>query len=368
MVIDSRKKEKMDRRRRGADKSTAAVGGTGATYQPGASPTTDAGGPDGGLRERFAHKLRDAPEHVAQLLLSSGRLEEHGTSPDGDCLFSSVAAMLRSAPAEHAALIDGCLEASGQRWRCSTATPDILRSAVASHVLDPTCKLMNDAIASWIEIARSARSEGDHALMIEYGHVRCVLDCADPANLTQGERRALFASMSRKQYWGEQIALQMLRDMLGMALLVLDHNGQLMHQLHDKPAPSGIFGVLHLSGRHFQPISVHGKLTFREHELPFVLALPLAASARAGKPIERLSSDALENVQRAEALFDDPVAYERARALVAQSESRASLSERGAGPGGSAGYPPQQFRDYGASALGYHRGAAGAGPGARLHS
>lgn len=238
-------------------------------------------------------------------------LYEWTTPPDGNCLFSSVAAMLRrtvaSADPEHAHVIgavDAFVRRRGENWTCASVTPTILRHMVASCALDPSCDLLNNAVANWIEIARALESERDRAMMVEYEHVRCVMGARDPTTLTRTERRRLYSSLSRQSYWGEQVALQLLRAKMGIAFLVVDGNGSLLFQFDasERPPETGLFGILHLAGRHYTPLSKNDRFLFEEQTLPFAIAHQLATMDVHAK---LLSSDARATIRKAARLLTE---------------------------------------------------------------
>lgn len=244
-------------------------------------------------------RLELPSEDVIRFALSSGALEEYGTLPDGDCLFSSVEAILRTASPSCASKINDSMKRAGANFDCAVTTAAALRVFVASRVLDPDDHMMNTAIATWIEIARCAQMENDHALLSEYRHVLPVLQCKDTQKLSTKDRTLLFHSMCRRQYWGEQIALQILRKLTGVMLLVFDERGKLMFQFESEGAAGDslaakIYGLLHLSGRHFQPIGYKGQLCFPEQDLPFAVADMLVSPACNESVSDHLKSQVAE--------------------------------------------------------------------------
>jgi len=254
-------------------------------------------------------RTRSAPDVK---LLTKGALQhdflhEWATPPDGNCLFSSVAGMLRrtsddAASSHRLQKVDETLSRHGQRWKCSDATPTILRHMVASCALDETCTILNHAIPGWIEIARALEAEQDRAMMIEYEHVRCIMDAKDPTKLTRNERRRLYASMSHRNFWGEQVALQILKQFLGIALLVVDGQGSVLFQFDadEKLPESGLYALLHLSGRHYTPLSRDGQFLFYENELPFAISRQIVDMDVHGRI---LSKQGRETVMQADAAW-----------------------------------------------------------------
>lgn len=269
-------------------------------------------------------------DHIVRFALSSGVLEEYGTSPDGDCLFSSVAAIIRTASPAYAQRIDECMRRNKANFKCANVTATALRTYVAACALDETNELMSNALSMWIEIARSAQAENDHALMVEYNHVLPVIKCSDSAALTPSERLTVFKQMRKRTYWGEQVALQIMRRLTGVVLLVFDAQGRLMFQFgadqeaaqgqgqsqgqgqgpaEARPAHVQLYGLLHLSGRHFQPLGYKGQLCFAESTLPFVVASMLTV----GESNELVSETLRAHVLEAQALLADARTLQRVK-------------------------------------------------------
>jgi len=243
-----------------------------------------------------------AMQQGLQSAIKQDILHEWKTPPDGNCLFTSVAAMLRRTKEEDSAeskamvqAVDEFLRQQGEHWTCETVRPSILRYMVASCALDSSCTLLNSAVANWIEIARALEKEHDRALMVEYEHVNCVIRAENPNKLTQSERRRLYLSMSRQSYWGEQVALQLLRMKTGIAYLVVDGSGSLLFQFDasETPPETGLFGVLHLSGRHYTPLSKNNRFLFTEDDLPFSLSHQLATMDVHSKLLSNRARDAI---------------------------------------------------------------------------
>lgn len=273
-------------------------------------------------------ELQATAAEVRKLAMTSGVLTEYATHPDGDCLFSSVAAIMRGAPPAHQDVINEHVSRNGLRFTCCTVTPKILRFAVAATALDDRNEVMNAALAQWIEIAKCAKAENDRQLLIEYGHVACAIDDGDthgdtsPAPppplsgsdavpfLNKRRREAIFDAMCTRAYWGEQIALQILRGITGIALVVLDESARVLFQFHVDDDERGddndgrdlshqVFGLLHLQGRHYQPLGHENRLAFFEYELPYVIAVGLTSP----QCKERISPRLRVMVEQAKKLF-----------------------------------------------------------------
>lgn len=247
-------------------------------------------------------------DEVRKLAMSSGLLKEYATHADGDCLFSSVAAIMRAAGPAHQQVIDGHIARHGMRFKCGNVKPEVLRVAVALTVLDEKDSVMNAALTQWVEIAKCAKAEGDRQLLVEYHHVLHVLkdsQCGTQSvPLTRAQREQVFNAMCSKSYWGEQIALQILRRITGIALVVLDAHAKLMYQFNESDAeastqPEKVYALLRLSGRHYQPLGHGDRMSFFEHELPYVLAVALTSPHSS----EKVSDTLKRNVQEAQRLF-----------------------------------------------------------------
>lgn len=220
--------------------------------------------------------VRRTPSALLKALYK-GLLKSIAISPDGNCLFASVTLALNHASAKHQQIINTVFDAHRIKETCATITPQALRYHVVSKVLDEECALMNSACSQWIRIARSAVEENDTVLLGEYSHVLPVLNCSNPDDLTAKERRVLFQEMAKNTFWGEEICVALIQKITGVTLLIMDDNGYLLHQVDDIAAQntspsSPLFAILHLHGKHYQPICNLKTLVFDCETLPYIVA------------------------------------------------------------------------------------------------
>ena len=244
--------------------------------------------------------VRRTPSALLKALYK-GLLKSIAISPDGNCLFASVTLALNHASAEHQQIINRVLDAHCIKETCTSITPQALRYHVVSKVLDKECALMNSACSQWIQIARSAVEEKDTVLLGEYSHVLPVLNCSDPDDLTAKERRVLFEEMAKNTFWGEQVCVALIQRITGVTLLIIDDNGHLLHQVDDDLAhntlPSNpLFAILHLHGKHYQPICNLKTLVFDCETLPYIVAEQILES-RLDKLLPHATIDKVKKIK-----------------------------------------------------------------------
>lgn len=180
--------------------------------------------------------------------MAQEKLVKHATKSNGDCLFESIAIILKSTETHR-----------------NVANIRVLRDVVASTMLDPE----NDYILDvWKEIFTSAVKEKNFRLRDEFSHAQCLYGCPSP--YTDETRRQIYRAMRRSTYWGEQYALSVFEKQMHVRFIIFSkRNGQLILQSAHSGNPENCFAMLLLEKRHYNPLSYLGQFVFVEDDLPF---------------------------------------------------------------------------------------------------
>jgi hypothetical protein len=174
---------------------------------------------------------------------SDFKLHIQAVPGDGDCLFFSVAHILR----------DRFKDADEKG-----SMPDIksfakyMRSKVALRVLDESDAECTEIINTWHSLWYDALREKDMEMMHEMKHMHNVL-----RPLSKVDRRILFRNMMEPSiYWGDEFALQSMERFLGCMFVVVNERFAFVQRQYSRitlEEPKWI-SMLLLRGAHYEPL------------------------------------------------------------------------------------------------------------------
>ena len=216
---------------------------------------------------------------------------------DGDCLFSTIADVLRHAPPALLAKVQENLSAAGIKRITveDLKEGDMVRALSVANIFRQTDR-MKSLIKDWRYLYAMAKKEGNMSLANDLRHMACIEHVTDE-ELSQEHLKMLYASMRQKStYWGTEFDLINLEFFLGMRFIVIDHNGkvQTIASDHAETWSPSIFCLLYRRQKypsdppHFQVLqwSANERRAFFPHELPPMViemckrALPVATSKK----------------------------------------------------------------------------------------
>lgn len=189
---------------------------------------------------------------------------------DGDCLFYSVAHILRNWYLRKAEGGGGVSEAGAESVPDLESFCKYLRSKVALRVLDESDAQCSDMIQTWHKLWRDAVKEKDMEMIHEMKHMLNVLQ---PTSTV--DRRVLFKNMLDPSiYWGDEFALQSMEDFLGCMFVVVNDRFAFVQRQY-KPetllTPRWI-SMLLLRGCHYEALQDNsGKFCWSLEELPSLI-------------------------------------------------------------------------------------------------
>ncbi len=152
----------------------------------------------------------------------------------GDCLFASVATLMRDEP--------------------DAPSAGRLRAIVAESVLSPANRATVDL---WADIARCAKASGDAAMLRDYAHALPLADARLP------RAQALILVRTRMlmpaYYWGDEYALRTLSRALGVGFVVVSRRADGARRRLQIPdgraaASVGAWAFLWFAGDHYSPL------------------------------------------------------------------------------------------------------------------
>ncbi len=178
-------------------------------------------------------------------------MKVHPTMGNGNCLFDSFNIMLSSV--KH------------------PVDPQSLRKFVALTVMDEKDEKTNETIKSWLEIFKGIVQEKhiDKSLYREYMFMKGLEHAHWPFSLEQ--RTLLFNNMMNPSlYWGEQHAVRVLEEYFRIRMLVFcsDFQTSRLCWNYNSSYKPICYGVLLLSGQHYQPVSINRKFIWAWTDMP----------------------------------------------------------------------------------------------------
>lgn len=191
---------------------------------------------------------------------------------DGDCLFSSVAKSIKTARRE----MQNKIAANAHtffshprelRQRGFIWSAQLLRDFVAASVLKPDMS-RDEALKVWHHRYQSAKKEGV-VTEEDFPHMSDVTE----RPVTPTFRRQVWEVLrDRKRYWGDEIAILALEQILGIRIVVMYKNRVAKSHDHGHDFAPVAFVVTRLRHQHYEPlVFTNGKMLFTFRELPLCL-------------------------------------------------------------------------------------------------
>ena len=215
-------------------------------------------------------QVETLPAWCAQALgLTPGHCYQTYRVPaDGNCFFTSMEIVCRTEDRQY--------------------TREQPRHEVANSVYESKPHIQ-DVLKTWSEIAsglvEECKGKGPRLdretrqSLTEYGHMLPLAHQQFPLQAQTLDQVARF--MNTRQYWADEFAVRQMQLLLQVRLMIIrqEASGQVRfdsaigdHKSLDQAyCPQG-YVVLLLSGKHYQPVLVHGKGYFRLEDLPVHLA------------------------------------------------------------------------------------------------
>jgi hypothetical protein len=155
---------------------------------------------------------------------------------DGNCLFTTIADVLRHLPTELLAKVQGHLSAAGISRITVEDLKDeeMVRTLSVANIFRQTDR-MKAMIKDWRYLYAMAKKERNTSLANDLRHMASIEHITDP-ELTKEHLQILYRSMRQKStYWGTEFDLINLEAFLGIRFIVVDHNGKVQTIASDHP-------------------------------------------------------------------------------------------------------------------------------------
>lgn len=155
---------------------------------------------------------------------------------DGDCLFSSVADILRHMPPLHLATVQANLVKAGITRITveDLKEADMVRSLSVANIFRQT-PAMKSIIKDWRFLYAMAKKEKNMSLANDLRHMACIEHVTDE-ELNDTHLKLLYNSMRQKStYWGTEFDMIHLESLLGVRFIVISHEGKVQTIASDHP-------------------------------------------------------------------------------------------------------------------------------------